>query len=213
MNDDSLSPVYNLRGVAFPELNATNINTNGKYGDLMVDTGNKNEKILNYLPLDLFIGESNLANTKGVFQMPNVSIIDKQAVKPLYLKFTISSEIRQKLSEYQIKGYFFVRQKRIPTILAQGLSIGIDAVGYVPLIYNNSNDNLYETESFLSQNSGVLTTTFEDRIITAERKGSSALLCLDANVSPLLQSNFNGMEYVISKSKSGKISRNRRMYS
>lgn len=216
MNDDSLSPVYNLRGIKFTELGDTNINTKGKYGNLMVNTGNENEKVLNYLPLDLFIGESNLTNTKGIFQMPNISIIDNKTVKPLYLKFTISSEVKQKLSEYQIKGYFFVRQKRIPTILAQGLSIGIAAIGYVPLIYTDLNDNeteeKYETESFLSQNSGILSTTFKDRIIYVERKGSSALLCLDANVNPLLQSNFNGMEYVISKSKNGKINRSDRMY-
>ena len=38
-----------------------------------------------------------------------------------------------------VKGFFIVRQKRIPTTLCQGLSIGVDRAGHVPTI------PLYET--------------------------------------------------------------------
>lgn len=48
-----------------------------------------------------------------------------------------------------IKGYFFVRQKRIPTILAQGLIVGLTGKdhGSIPVLKNKTT---YITESFLS---------------------------------------------------------------
>ena len=34
---------------------------------------------------------------------------------------------------------FLVRQKRIPTILGQGLSVGIDRTSYIPMLYDGEN--------------------------------------------------------------------------
>jgi len=47
------------------------------------------------------------------------------------------------------KGFFIVRQKRIPTILAQGIAIGTTKKGNLPVI-PISNDK-YIIESFLNQ--------------------------------------------------------------
>jgi hypothetical protein len=188
MQDDSLSPVYNLRGCQFTKLEATNIPSDSKYNNLYI----KDSEKLNYLPADIFIEEKNLSNTKGVFKLPNISIVSELKVN-------------------KVKGFFFVRQKRIPTILAQGLSIGIDTTSYVPIIYNDKT-NCYETESFISQTSAVLTTSHNDRIININNKGSSALLCLDACVNPSLQSTFNGAEYTLSKFISGEVNQVTRRY-
>lgn len=48
-----------------------------------------------------------------------------------------------------IKGYFFVRQKRIPITLAQGLTCGVDKYSYIPCLYN-TNKNEYMTEALLT---------------------------------------------------------------
>ena len=208
MSDDSLSPVYNLRGCNFDTLDNENYSSNSKYNSLYEDNV---LKTLNYLPTDVFIGEERLSNTKGIFRTPSVNIYENKSTKPLFFKFTFSNDIITELKKNKVKGFFFVRQKRIPTILAQGLGIGIDPIGYMPIIYNDKEEK-YETESFINS-SKILTTFIEDRILQLENKGSSGLLCLDACVNPLLQSNFNGMEYTLSENSRGKITRTNREYS
>jgi hypothetical protein len=51
-----------------------------------------------------------------------------------------------KLHSLGVIGYFFVRTKRIPTNLFQGLSIGIDEYSGIPLLNNTA-------ESFLNKSS------------------------------------------------------------
>ena len=121
MRDDSLSPVFNLRGTSFE-------NTTNLYKDT-------NKKEMNYLEQNAFIGGGGwLDNTFGVFKTPNKNIILNTEVKPLYFKITLSEDLRNSLREYGVKGYFIVRQKRIPTSLCQGLSVGIDRYSYTPLL-------------------------------------------------------------------------------
>ena len=64
---------------------------------------------------------------------------------------SVSSDVRRELVKRKVKGFFFVRQKRIPTILGQGLSIGIDSTSYVPMLYQNesgSENGKYITEVY-----------------------------------------------------------------
>ena len=49
------------------------------------------------------------------------------------LDVRVDNQTIQELKKY-VKGYFFVRQKRIPTILAQGITIGVDKVSNTPTI-------------------------------------------------------------------------------
>jgi hypothetical protein len=75
MNDDSLSPVFNLRGCEFTALNESNITSfadlfqKDENGDYKTDIyGNK---IMNYIERDEFIiNDKYLANTMGVFKNP-----------------------------------------------------------------------------------------------------------------------------------------------
>ena len=73
----------------------------------------------------------------GVFKNPKKSIYSRsnlnEGIFPLYYQISISPEIMHELNKCYVKGYFIVRQKRIPTVIAQGLSIGIDASSYIPL--------------------------------------------------------------------------------
>ena len=77
--------------------------------------------------------KGNLDNNEyGIFQFPE-DYYNLSETRALGIKFTLSQ-----LPENTI-GYFFVRQKRLKTILAQGVRIGSDQkFSYLPLLYYNS---------------------------------------------------------------------------
>lgn len=69
-------------------------------------------------------------NVKGVIQLNSED--DTNVVHALEIR--VSHEVIDELKKLGVQGYFFVRQNRIPLILAQGITIGIDKVGRVPTI-------------------------------------------------------------------------------
>ena len=206
MNDDSLSPVYNLRGCQFTELNQSNIHK--PYESLY-----KDDKSINYVNKDEFIFNGlYLDNTMGVFKNPEItkeSAIQNytdNAVKPWYYKITFSDDVINELKNLKVKGAFIVRQKRIPTIIGQGLSIGVDATSYIPTLWDDENES-YIAEGFLSTNK-LLLDSYKSREIKSKNKQSSGLLCLDACVSPVLQSMLDGSDFTLQKLySSGRLNR------
>lgn len=68
-------------------------------------------------------------NAKGVVSFAPVH--DTDTVYALEIR--TDDEVVQELKKY-VKGWFFVRQERIPTILCQGITIGIDKCARVPSI-------------------------------------------------------------------------------
>ena len=108
-------------------------------------------------------------NSKGVIKFPVVDSFKKTSsglVTPniLGIKFDFQYIIRKTLEnetdleassisdlfkKHHIKGFFFVRQKRIPTIIAQGVVVGLTGRynGCIPVIQNNTQE--YITKSFL----------------------------------------------------------------
>jgi hypothetical protein len=101
------------------------------------------------------------------------------------------------LRKYNIKGAFIVRQKRIPTIIGQGLSVGVDLTSYIPMLWDNEKES-YITEGFLSTNR-LLLDSYNSREIQSKKKQSSGLLCLDACVSPVMQSMLDGSDFTLQK--------------
>jgi len=62
-----------------------------------------------------------LENVKGV-----VRFIPTKDTNTIYgVEIRVKDDVIEELRKY-VKGYFFVRQTRIPTILCQGVTIGID---------------------------------------------------------------------------------------
>lgn len=192
-NDDHLSPVYGLRGCDF--------NKNGS------DEKNyKFEGKIEDIEITDFLDTANLVNTYGVFRFSvNTNIIDytenRENVRPLGIKFSIPELVINELKKYNIKGYFFVRQKRIPNFLAQGFSIGVDQASSVPALRNGTDNEspVYISESFINK-SGILTTEYKSRVVKSNIISSSGLLCLDSYVNKQLQSLFDGSEFRISMS-------------
>ena len=81
-------------------------------------------------------------NNKGVFRTPNLDVLGTN--NPIYFKFELHNTNRL---NSKVKGWFVVRQKRIPITVCQALSIGTDKRCYLPVIpYNNK----WYIESFLS---------------------------------------------------------------
>lgn len=222
--DDSISPVYNLRGCKFtiedysiPFDTDKNHLTNFKYG-ASEDSNNsftelyKNRETgeVNVISKEDFFlaGSSFLANTKGVFKFPRINIQNhekgKEATEPIGLKFTLNSDLITELSKYKVKGFFFVRQKRIPNVIAQGYSIGVDKVSYIPMLFDQKlndekyQDGMYFTESFINSKR-VLSTSYKDRIIKTGSKQSSGLLCVDAMVNSQIQSMLDNSEFLLTK--------------
>lgn len=191
-NDDTLSPVFNLRGKKFNTLLESNLLGSEKYSSLYKDG------VLQYVPNDEFIAEeANYANTKGVFCIPDdVSVLNynEEKVNPIYFKVILNEDIVSELQKYKVKGYFIVRQKRIPITLAQAFSIGVDRISHTPML--KVDDKTYISESFLSKNR-TLTTDYSSRKLETSQKQSSGLLCLDANVVPELQTWFDGSEFLL----------------
>lgn len=129
LNNDSLTEAYSLRGCDFNEAD--------KRSNLPDDDSLyvANSQTLNYLPVDKFLANHSLDNTYGVFRTPKCSIINNKEVNPLYFKFTLSTEVQAALAKRGVKGYFFVRQKRLATTLCQGFTMGINKVCHIPMPY------------------------------------------------------------------------------
>jgi uncharacterized repeat protein (TIGR02543 family) len=72
---------------------------------------------------------NNIENVKGV-----VRFLPNKDTDTIYgIDIRVSDETIQELKKY-VKGYFFVRQTRIPTILCQGITIGVDQNSYTPCV-------------------------------------------------------------------------------
>ena len=204
-NDDSLSPVYPLRGTKFDKVDQSNF-TYGSNKDYSV-LKNPEGKI-NYLPKDLLLTDKYLNNTGGIFQMPDyadsniyqaTSNLDsaKKSIHPLGMKFKVHKDVLEELQKHKVKGLFFVRQQRVPITYAQGLSVGIDGTSFIPMLYVSdsvSGKSQYYYESFLT-NKKQLLTDFIARWKTSDIVQSNGLLCLDAMLNPQLQAILDGSEF------------------
>lgn len=154
--NNELTPVFNIRGrekvgtfdeksefLSKEELQGSRTN-DGKYNHFFfkkgnLDTGNdvtvqvKEDTGYILIPeVDEGIKAINggaYENSRGVVSLDPSMDTDK-----IYaLDVRADDQTIQELKKY-VKGYFFVRQKRIPTILAQGITIGVDKVSNTPTI-------------------------------------------------------------------------------
>lgn len=158
--DYTLSPVFNTRGLDF-SLGSTTQNFP------LYDSNNKR----------VYINSSNgiinnklnpFENTKGVIKLPKEQVITSEGVKPLGIKFTFGGfendlSIITELKKYT-RGFFFVRQERIPTILAQGCAIGKtkNDYGNIPIIPYNG---VGIVESFLKTSTFSVNNLSDDNIL------------------------------------------------
>ena len=175
LKDGSLSPVFNIRG-------ATNIPVFGfddftykvskDFANEEIEEDKRLEYVLDrveYSEEDFMIvgGEAPNENAKGVIQLSENYYTSNNPFPVVGVNITANHLVIHELKKYT-KGFFFVRQKRMPLTLAQGVVIGLDNESRTPTLptlggvltdvnFNNSfietsdiNDINYISEGFLS---------------------------------------------------------------
>lgn len=216
LSDNTLSEVFNVRGTA----DLSN-NVDG-YSEIAFYKESNGERVRNYINFDEqyynIVTESGtiskllLENAKGVIKTSNYPFNTV-----LGLNFKVSGVVLDYLyNTLKVKGFFFVRQKRIPTTLCQAYTIGIDNQSHTPVIPSN---NTFLTESFLTkynENSKGKENS-ESRILTNERKNrmrelqsyeisdiSIGAICPEYDVnSPYLNTLFNGSDFRFKEQQTG----------
>ena len=131
MSNGQLSRVFNIRGRT--QLAVFNEGSKDYYIDHQYTNFEIGEEVKYNESTGLIMSKgTNTANenVKGVIQLNSED--DTNVVHALEIR--VSNEVINELKKLGVQGYFFVRQNRIPLILAQGITIGIDKVGRVPTI-------------------------------------------------------------------------------
>lgn len=194
MPNGQLSPVFNVRGgigigksdYGFSDIpiNKDGVRYQIKYNEstnLLAD-----DNIINHIQEN----QNQLYTTNNVLPYENVKgvcsftpILQQKTTPDIYyIKFYIPNDVRNELKKH-IKGYFFVRQPRIPLVLAQGLTLGIDkesrtptiptAGGILQRLQNTLSSTHVETENINGLN--YITEGFLKRYSFTFKKKSSSL--------------------------------------
>lgn len=151
LNNFTTSPVFNIRGTtklsmssswqSFPIYNTDNSRNYVKIDKTTYDLGsNENAK-----------GVSRIVFTENQFT--------SNGTIPLAVKMNFPPGVIDELKKHT-KGFYFVRQKRIPTTLCQAVTIGLESRSLLPVL--PTSDSMYGTESFIRANpekKGVIDTT------------------------------------------------------
>ena len=179
-------------------------------------------------PEDFIFNKKGMHNSKGVIKLPkfrnfkqsnntfiqptcirisfdlshiNDKCMDANGQRVTYIHDDLSS-VKEVFDKYNIKGFFFVRQKRIPTIIAQGMVVGLTGryYGAIPVLRNKKGE--YITKSFLNNGRMLLergSTVVIDE--TEDKKVSNkALLVPDYDVDEAtLNQIFTSQEFYLEK--------------
>lgn len=154
MANGSLSPVYNIRG----RNDIPNIESDFTYSDVSETTIDYDTQIINNITLE---------NSAGVCRITDTSTHDGGYFQVRSFVFKPNGTVINDLKDLNIKGYFFVRQKRIPTILCQAFMIGKEQYSGIPAWYLQNaanNEGTWVTETFLNSQ-GYLTHDYEERLL------------------------------------------------
>lgn len=186
--DNSLSPVFNIRGRA-------NISNNTEYTqyDLYDDSRERMYISINE-ETNLLTGSevANYENAKGVIQLSQNS---SNPAETIYgLRISTSLDVISELKKY-VKGFFFVRQKRIPTILCQAATIAVDNNANIPVIPSaggvvmkaglstDENEVKYLAERFLT-NDKIITNDFMGRLTSTSQVRFEAAIAPEYDINP-----------------------------
>ena len=158
-DDDSLSPVFNIIGCNIEDsFNSTTkvIGSNEKYLTAKFDDeGFCKDENQNILANKMGVFKNPMQKENTVIQFESNDYEDKKLeTHPWFYRFSLDPKYWNKLKEYNIKGYFYVRQKRVPTVLCQGLCIGIDERSKTPILFDSNFKKNYAVDKKYNEASG-----------------------------------------------------------
>lgn len=198
LEDYSLSPVFNVRGTF-------KLTDNPQYEDFAFADKEGNRQ---YIPIDKnnHLLSNGLENTKGVVKIESTkSIISSNGITPIGLEFRIAKECIKALKDLNIKGFFFVRQKRNKTILCQAFPIGIERVSglpTLPIVDSLTKEKEYIMESFMNEGR-ILTHDFSSRLRKLEKSEvleNYGFICPEYEVNQAFFNQFfTGSEFYVDK--------------
>lgn len=136
LKDGSLSPVFNIRGATnIPLKDPSNpyyaveqkFAQNVPFNEILSSINYSED---NYLLTEC---EAENENAKGVIQLSERYTPATKPFPVYGIRIDADKQVIQELDNY-VKGFFFVRQKRIPLTLAQGICIGLDNKSRTPTL-------------------------------------------------------------------------------
>ena len=208
LSDNTLTPVFNVRGIN--GLSTQQVEWSSNSPKDFFKTVYDNDKYLyetknrKYIEQDnntyIFNSSNNLENIKGVIRITND---DKQTKQPIIgINFKLPNYVKKYLKgTLNIKGFFFVRQKRIPTTLCQAYTIGTDRESYTPLIPIQSG---FVTESFLRKSDRYIVNDFLSRMhtLSANQVRQDSAICPEYDINyPYLNNLFTGSDFIVKRSR------------
>lgn len=202
MKDNTLSPVFNIRGKA----NIDDSNSYSKFSFYNTSTGDRvyvsyQEDTNLIIPSDTS-ENSTIENAKGVISIKDLDT-SSRGIYGIKISLQDKNECISSLQKMGIKGYFFVRQKRIPTTLCEAFTIGIDKQSHTPVIPYNGK---YIAECFMdqskSESSQYLINDYLPRLYElGSNDVDTAAICPEYDInSPYFNTLFNGDKFTVVKS-------------
>lgn len=204
LNNNTLSPVFNTRGIFTGTYSEPAFyDDDGKRSYISYNEQNylvSNEDNKSNSSDNVEDQVSDLENVKGVFYTHDTDTDTEDAFNQLYkIKFTIQhqDEVIKELKKLGIRGFFIVRQKRIPTILTQAFAIGVDRQSHLPAIpVSTSGNTKFIIEKLLNDNREISHNFSYEELESSHV--TPALICPDYDVDPsFYNSIFNGDSYTI----------------
>lgn len=215
LSDSSLSPVFNVRGIEnlgesiddYSNIPMWLDESDPSLGRNYIITEEDTYKIVT--EATSYSGSSSssitatshsLENSKGVISL---SASVDSGVQNIYgIGITTSNEVINYLKDtLKIKGFFFVRQKRIPTILCQAYTVGIDPESRTPILPISSEQ--YVAERFIDDEK-TLTHDFDSRkylFKTKSKVRKEGAICPEYDVdSPYYNTLFTGDSFSVCES-------------
>lgn len=216
-DNNLVSQTFNIQGVDLSNGNLSDVSEYMKSGEL----GDSNIEFWESSPENCIFKEKYKTNSKGVVRLPKVDLLNYQDenFKPRVLSIVFHLDLIKQwwktktgkdeslediFKYYHIKGFFFSRQKRIPTILGQGIVVGLTGkdFGSIPVIKNFEEN--YVTKSFLGKDR-LLYPEGSEVIVQSKVDGETnvqtkALFIPDAELQEATYNQiFNGQEFALIK--------------
>ena len=196
-NNGSVSPVYNIRGRDKIPLKNKVLTSYDLTNYKIINEETNERQYISVQEGTYLIGSSQEnENSKGVIRIQDSD--DSIYGIGIYIPKEVVTYLKDK-----VQGLFFVRQKRIPTILCQAYTMPMDRESELPMI-NSMDSGFAYVESFLTKDR-ILDDNYKNRLYKREISTffqAKAGICPEYELRmPYFNSLFTGTQFTVKESK------------